>query len=84
MRPQRVERVVDMLAGPQGRIVLWLACGHKQSLTYQQVAAIPRSDMAALMRPDAQVMCGFCPDVPPQEARREKSATQLWREAGEP
>lgn len=80
-RDRKVVKVVDAIRGQQ-RVILWLeGCPHKISIT----------DKAWLAQPDhlrptvgEVVQCPHCPDPPPQDERLEKSATRLWREAGEP
>lgn len=75
MRERKVKRVVDARGG-QGRVILWLECGHKMSIGFGNV----EGDLPANWRVGENVVCSFCDDPPPPA----KSAVQLWREAGEP
>jgi hypothetical protein len=83
VRARRVERVFDVLP-TQGRVILWLACGHKLTLTDVDLMKLPRETLLQLQQPGAEVMCAFCPAETPAEICVAKSATRLWKEAGEP
>lgn len=78
MRLQTCGRVVDARRR-QGRIILWLACGHKISVDVPAGADLPDN-----WKVGGQVACHFCPDPTEEERRVEKSAAQLYKEAGEP
>ena len=83
MRRQGLVRVVDMLNGPQQRVVLWLACNHKVSIDH--LTLLRRPDLQRELKSGRRDWdCPFCPDPPPEDPRQTKSAAQLYKEAGEP
>ena len=82
MRTQKITRVVDALAS-QRRMIIWLECHHKISLTERELAKLPPNYLIDLQI-FGQTECPFCPDLPPVSEREQKSAAQLYREAGEP
>lgn len=84
MRERAVTRVVDALQS-QDRYIIWLECHHRVSLSLRQLQANP-TIMAQLHEAEKSKrwLCPFCAPPDPEEVRQEKSATQLWKEAGEP
>jgi len=82
MRLQKVTKFVDATASQQ-RVVLWLECHHKVSITLLQIHAGGTGYMRDLSAA-TQYECPFCPDEPKPLTRDQKSAAQLYREAGEP
>lgn len=78
-RRVRVTRVVE--AVHQNRVIVWLECHHKLSfpdMAHARAGAVMAGD--EMLNRD----CPFCPDPPPEVVRQEKTAVQLWKEAGEP
>lgn len=83
MRRQDIVRVVDMLNGPQSRVVIWLRCNHKVSIDLLTIKTRP--DLALELKSGRTHWdCPFCEDAPPEDVRVGKSAAQLYKEAGEP
>ena len=82
VKAQRIVKVRDLLATQQ-RITVLCACGHWTSISELDARAMDRRALA-LITPDNEFPCAHCPDPAPEELRRDKSATQLWKEAGEP
>lgn len=82
MRMQKIMRVVDAMAS-QRRMIIWLECHHKISLTQHQLASLPPGYLEKQVQ-TGQVECPFCEDLPQATAREQKSAAQLYKEAGEP
>lgn len=76
MRLQTIQRFVDARKS-QGRVVLWLACGHKISLNNFEPE--PVRDPVGEDYP-----CRFCSNPTPTKVQESKPVQQLWREAGEP
>jgi hypothetical protein len=79
---QPIARVVNAMAS-QRRVIIWLECHHKISLTEHQLESLPH-DYLEKQTQTGHMECPFCPDPPQVTPRKEKSATQLYREAGEP
>lgn len=78
-----ITRVVDARAG-QDRVMLHLECRHVVSLSTATLQQMSTELVAALgLRITPATMktwpCELCEDLP-----LDKSATQLWKEAGEP
>lgn len=82
MQTQDIIRTVDALAGQQ-RVILWLRCGHKVSLGIREIHADPAL-VRKLKSGCTQWECHHCPDLPKPTEREQKTAQQLYREAGEP
>jgi hypothetical protein len=82
VRTQKITKVVDALVNQQ-RVILWLQCHHKVSITQLQLASMPKGYLEAVTR-SGEYDCPFCPDPSPEQVRENKSVNQLWREAGEP
>jgi len=83
VRRQDIIRVVDMLNGPQQRVVLWLRCHHKVSIDH--LTLLTRPDLQRELKSGRKDWdCPFCPDPPAHEVQAAKPASQLWKEAGEP
>lgn len=82
MKSQKIVKVVDAFSN-QARAIIWLECHHKVSITLAQAATLPRGYIQSL-RPGGKLDCPFCPDPPPEVVRQEKSARELYKEAGEP
>ena len=80
MRDQRVTKVVDALVN-QRRVIVWLACSHKISIS---ATAWYEQNLEHRVTVGEVVQCPYCPDPPPEDVRREKTAQQLWNEAGQP
>lgn len=83
---RRITRLVDARRSQQ-RVTIWLECHHILSLTVRDLEAMSQGEQHNFFRdnqPDQYRLCPVCPDPTPIEVRREKSATQLWKEAGEP
>lgn len=76
MRIQTITKFVDARQS-QGRVILWLACGHK--ISFENCEPGPEHDPTGKEHP-----CRFCPDPSPVEITLDKSVQQLWKEAGEP
>lgn len=84
MRIQPVKRIVNALDG-QDRFIVQLTCGHNLSVSRQEIDSDPKVlEYLRQAERSGSFGCWECPDPDPEEVRREKSATQLWREAGEP
>lgn len=81
MRRQQVVRIVDASAA-QERVIIWLACHHKVSVTTQQAVLDPT--IIPRVTREWSMDCPFCPDEPQPGASTEKSVKELYREAGEP
>lgn len=83
MRTRKIVKARDLLATQQ-RITILLDCQHTVSITVREIQAHPFKAFG--LQPFIQETweCPFCADPPPEVVRGEKSATQLWREAGEP
>jgi hypothetical protein len=81
MRAQKLLRVVDALA-TQNRVILWLECDHKVTVTAQDL--VREGWNVQRIKDQPWAMCPFCPDPPPEVKQAAKSANQLWKEAGEP
>lgn len=83
MRRQKITRVVDAMAG-QNRMILWLECTHKVSLDARTVMADTEL-LRTLRGKPTHWDCPFCEDPPSEDVRATtKTATQLYKEAGEP
>lgn len=80
-RERKITRVVDALAG-QDRIILWLDCPHKISVGRAALEQLGHYE--GLYQVGHTLLCPHCPDPPPEDVRRSKTAQQLYREAGEP
>lgn len=78
MRTQRIRYATDAMA-TQGRAILHLVCGHNVSVIVEKTPDDP-DPLATLREWD----CPRCSDPSPEEVRETKSASQLWREDGEP
>lgn len=83
MQIQKITRIVDAMKS-QGRVIIWLACHHKISLSQVEVATLPPNYLRDLAHVYQQTDCPFCPDLPPVPEREKMSANQLWKDAGEP
>lgn len=81
MRAQKLLRVVDAMA-TQNRVILWLACEHKVSVTAQ--AMMKEGWNVQRIKDQPWAMCPFCPDPPPENPQAVKTPQQLFKEAGEP
>jgi hypothetical protein len=81
MRAQKIVRVVDALAAQQ-RAILWMACGHKVTVTEMELRMQGWNIQRIKEQPHA--MCPFCPDPPPEDQQAAKTPQQLYKEAGEP
>ena len=77
MRVRTIKRVRDLMATQDRVVIAFEECTHFVSLTRMDMASAPVSLMAGSL---SVWPCHFCADAPPAE----RSATQLWREAGEP
>jgi len=73
---------VDALS-KQERIIVWLACHHKVSITVAQLAELPRDYYQQLQRA-SEMDCPFCLDASSVEHHDKRSAHHLWKDAGEP
>lgn len=82
MRDRVIKRVIDARGG-QGRIIIHLDCQHTASVIVEEAVLTPLVVEALGLTGQARTLtkwpCEYCP----YEAE-EKSANQLWREAGEP
>lgn len=78
MRDRLVTKVIDSRA-VQGRMIIWLECKHIKSIDPREWALMPRPLIVGDI-----TSCPYCADAPVIPPRMCKSATQLWREAGEP
>lgn len=84
MRERTIKRVRDLLDTSQQRVtVTFVECPHVLSLTELDLRAVP-VDYLDHLRSGCLHTCPHCPDATPEESREEKSASQLWKEAGEP
>ena len=77
MRARRIVKVRDLMQSQQ-RVTVLAECGHWSSIPATTVQQMPREQLADL-RDGGEIACPHCPDAPD-----EKTATQMWREAGEP
>ncbi len=82
VRNRLIARVIDARA-TQGRLILHLECKHVVSISNWDYALLPPGQQLFLV-PGAWFTCPNCETPTPIELQREKSATQLWKEAGEP
>ena len=78
MRLRRCTRFIDARSRT-GRVSIQLECRHNLMIKTPPDTAMPRNWVVG-----GDVMCPFCPDVTPEETRREMSATELYKRAGEP
>lgn len=76
-----VKRITNAILRQQ-RLIVHLECGHNLSVTQRHITDSGQG-LEYFLSAD-QAMCPTCPDPPPEEPRRLKSAHQLWKEAGEP
>lgn len=77
-RMRAITKLVDAMAAQQ-RVILWLECGHKTSLSAAALIASGPGEMEFIKA--AQVWrCEFCEDPPPEAP----SAQRLYRQAYEP
>lgn len=65
------------LRATQGRVTLKLACGHWVSL-------MSTDDNLVAALGQTRWNCRACPDISADERQADKSARQLYKEAGEP
>jgi hypothetical protein len=81
MRTRAVKRIVDLTRAQQ-RTVIYASCGHFINV----IEPYSDDDLAFIRRcvDVGEVACGFCPDPPPVSILQQRTARQLYRDAGEP
>lgn len=82
MKDQTIKKVRD-LTKTQQRVTVLCACGHWTSIPETVIRMMSLGEIEDL-REGQSFPCAHCPDPTPQDVREAKSASQLWREAGQP
>jgi hypothetical protein len=81
-RLRRIKGRVNLTVS-QGRMVYYVeGCSHVISVVTNPHIDPPEQTEQYLT--DIEIVCPFCPDPPPEDPQRLKTAQQLWKEAGEP
>lgn len=82
MRIRKVLKMVDARRA-QRRVIIHLECAHTLTIVDHAIGTHVLQEFQAHPE-DTQMHCLHCPDITAPEQRRETTARELWKDAGEP